>query len=455
MTLGAGRVIFQDLTRINRSIKDKTFFSNETITKTFEAGKNKTGRVHLMGLVSDGGVHSDLSHLLALLDFAVQKKVPHVSVHCFMDGRDTPPSSGIGYVQRLLEHPAFQPGGQNGTQAQVGVISGRYWAMDRDQRWERVARAYAALTGQVQATALKPLEAIEHSYKAEKTDEFMEPVLLSAEAAIHDGDSAFFFNFRSDRAREISQALTAETFEGFDRGKAPRLSAFAGMTVYDKKAGIPAAFPPQSLENILGEWLEKKGLSQFRIAETEKYAHVTFFFNGGREKPFEKEERVLIPSPKEVPTYDLKPEMSAIAVTENAVERINATKPDFVLLNFANPDMIGHTGNYDAAIKALETIDKCLVQLMDSLMKNGYHVLVTADHGNAEELRDANGEVHTQHTLNPVPITWVAAPSAKTPKSLKHELKSGGLADVMPTVCAIMDIGVPAEATGKNLVVTK
>jgi 2,3-bisphosphoglycerate-independent phosphoglycerate mutase len=449
-TLGAGRIIYQDLTRINRSIRDKSFFKNETIRKTIEAGKKATGRVHFMGLLSDGGVHSHIDHLKALLDLAIEMEVPHVSVHAFMDGRDTPPTSGETYMADLLKHPAFQ--GKGKTKAEIGIISGRYWIMDRDKRWERVEKGYKAITGQIAETKLDPVAALKKSYAAEKGDEFVEPVLLSKAAAMKDGDSVFFFNYRSDRAREISTALTAQDFKDFDRGKAPKLSAYASMTVYDKNFTFPAAFPPQSLENIFGEWLEKKNLTQFRTAETEKYAHVTFFFNGGREAPFKNEERVLIPSPKEVATYDLKPEMSATEVCASTVQKIKEKQYDFVLINFANPDMVGHTGNYEAVIKALETLDGCLMQLITTARDLDYNILLTADHGNADQMRADNGEPHTQHTLNPVPITWIAARNFAMPKGWKRELHDGSLQDVMPTLCDLMNLDCPKEATGKSLI---
>jgi len=452
MTLGAGRIIFQDLTRISKAIRDKTFFQNGIIRKTILAGKEKTGRVHFMGLLSDAGVHSNQNHLLALLDLCVQLGVPNVSIHAFTDGRDTPPNSGINYMRQLLEHPTFTKDGKNGTKARIATIEGRYWAMDRDKRWERVARAYAAMTGQIEVFNGNPIEVFEQSYKAEKTDEFIDPVLLDKNAAIQDGDSVFFFNFRADRAREISEAITSPSFNAFERKIFVQLSAFAGLTQYDKHFSFPAAFPPQNIDNIFGEWLEKKGLSQFRTAETEKYAHVTFFFNGGRENPFKNEERLLISSPREVPTYDLKPEMSAPAVGAAVAEKAQKGKHDFILVNFANPDMVGHTGNYDAVVKALETLDGCLKSVIEASQQGGYEVLVTSDHGNAEEMRDENGQLHTQHTLNPVPITWISPPNSPFINK-NRKLQHGGLSDIMPTLCDLMQIDVPKEVTGKSLIV--
>lgn len=451
MTMGAGRVIYQDLTRVNKAIREKSFFKNETLRSAIEAGAKKTGRVHLMGLLSDGGVHSDIQHLFALLDLCQQMKVPHVSVHVFLDGRDTPPNSGVKYVAQLLKHPAFST--STGTQAVIASVMGRYYAMDRDKRWDRIELAYRAMTAQTDSTAenSSPLEVIEKSYQAGKGDEFVLPVLMDQNAAIQNGDSLIFFNFRADRAREITETLNSENFSEFDRGKAPKLSAFAGMTQYDRSWDLPAAFQPQRFENIFGEWLEKRELSQLRIAETEKYAHVTFFFNGGRENAFKNEDRILVASPRDVPTYDLKPEMSALEVAKRAAEDLSQKKHDFVVMNFANADMVGHTGNYEATIKAMEVLDQCLGQVVSAAERNGYHTLITADHGNAEEMVDENEHLHTQHTLNPVPALWVSPNSANAPKSERKNLNDGGLKDIMPTLCELMGLPVPEEVTGKSL----
>jgi 2,3-bisphosphoglycerate-independent phosphoglycerate mutase len=454
-TMGAGRVIYQDLTRISKSIYDKDFFKNPVLIKAIEAGAGNSGRVHLMGLLSDGGVHSHIAHLEALLDLCLEMKVPAISVHAFLDGRDTPPDSSIGYLQRLLNHPAFagpKP------KAVIATVMGRYWAMDRDKRWERVAKAYLAMTGQVPPTALpgsnrdNAITVVQKSHEAGKTDEFVEPVLLDEKAAMKDGDSVVFFNYRSDRAREITQAITIKDFAEFDRGRGFQPSYYAGMAVYDKNfQGVQVAFQPQNLDHIFGQWLEEKSLTQFRIAETEKYAHVTFFFNGGREAPFTGEERLLIASPKDVPTYDLKPEMSAFSVANEAANRIRKKQFDFVLMNFANADMVGHTGNYEATVRAMDALDKCLSEVIGAAQSSGYHVLLTADHGNAEEMRDECGRMHTQHTLNPVPAIWVAPNTAIAPQSSRVPLQDGTLADVMPTLCDLMNLPVPAEVTGKTL----
>jgi 2,3-bisphosphoglycerate-independent phosphoglycerate mutase len=455
MTMGAGRIIYQDLSRISKAIREKEFQKNAVLNRTLETGAKKTGRVHLMGLLSDGGVHSHIEHLEALLDLCCEKKIPEISVHVFLDGRDTPPDSAPGYLQRLLRHPAFQnPKGKS--RAAIASLMGRYWAMDRDKRWDRVENAYLAMTGQVPAMSNDPLQVIQASYANGKTDEFIEPVFFSQDnsssAAMKDGDSVIFFNYRSDRAREISEALTAKNFTAFKRGRGFIPSAFTGMTQYDVRLQeVGVAFPPQNLNNLFGQWLEERKLQQFRIAETEKYAHVTFFFNGGREKPFEGEDRVLIPSPKDVPTYDLKPEMSADAVAAEAAAQIKKQKYDFVMMNFANADMVGHTGNYAATVQAMEALDRCLAKVIGAGESSGYHVLLTADHGNAEEMQDHHGRLHTQHTLNPVPAIWVAPNSALAPRSSRIALRDGGLSDIMPTLCELMKLPIPAEVTGKSL----
>ncbi|MGK5085950.1 2,3-bisphosphoglycerate-independent phosphoglycerate mutase [Bdellovibrionota bacterium FG-2] len=460
MTMGAGRIVYQDLTRISKTIRERSFFKNEVLCKTLEMGAKTTGKVHLMGLVSDGGVHSHMDHLFACLDLCVRLEVPRVCVHAFLDGRDTPPNSSLKYLEQLLKHPEFSGEKGGKTKATIATVMGRYWAMDRDQRWERVEKAYLALTGQGETGAFSgthaALEAVRKSHENGKMDEFVEPVILDSSATMQDGDSVLFFNYRSDRAREITQAIFFSDFDKFDRKRGFRPSAFAGMTVYDPaNTQVPAAFMPQNLNHLFGSWLEEKGLTQFRIAETEKFAHVTFFFNGGREKPFVGEERLLIPSPKEVATYDLKPEMSALQVASEAVKRIESQNFHFVLINFANADMVGHTGNYQAAITAMETLDRCLSQVIGAAERNGYHVLVTADHGNAEEMQAHDGQLHTQHTLNPVPALWIAPNSAIAPKLDRRRLLDGGLQDIIPTLCELMKIPMPDEMEGHSLIPKK
>lgn len=445
MTMGAGRIIYQDLSRISNDIESKDFFKNKTLIETLTAGAKKTGRVHLMGLLSDGGVHSHIEHLEALLSLCGDLKIPKVFVHAFLDGRDTPPDSAPQYIERLFRHPSFKD------RAQIASVCGRYFAMDRDKRWDRVKKAYDCLTGQISPQKISALKAIEASYQNGKGDEFVEPVLLIEDGAIRDGDSVLFFNYRSDRAREMTTALTFKDFSDFNRGVVPKLSAFAGMTQYDASFKTPVIYGPQNTDLIFPQILEAKGLKQFRIAETEKYAHVTFFFNAGREAPFKGEERSLIPSPKEVATYDLKPEMSAFEVAAEAVKQIESQKFDFILMNFANADMVGHTGNYEAAVRAIETLDQCLAKVVGAAEKAGYHTLITADHGNAEEMCDHDQKPHTQHTLNPVPAIWIAPGSSNAPKSSRVALNDGGLSDLMPTLCQLMGLEVPKLVTGKSL----
>lgn len=440
MTMGAGRILYQDLVRITAAIHDGSFNKNPILIRTLEAGPKAGGSAHVMGLLSDGGVHSHIAHLEALLALALERKIPRVWVHAFLDGRDTAPGSGRGFLERILGHEAFRT-----DVAKIASISGRYYAMDRDNRWERIERAMQAMTGNAgSAAGQDPLEALDGLYASEpRGDEFIKPLLLDPDGAIGDGDSLVFFNFRSDRARQISRK--------FLEGPKPKLSAFCGMTEYDAKMALPAAFSPLPLTHLFGELLEENGLRQFRVAETEKYAHVTFFFNGGREAPFRGEDRILVPSPRGVATYDLKPEMSAPQIADEAVKRIDSGLYDFVLMNFANSDMVGHTGNYQAALKAMESIDECLEKVITSAHRAGDHVLVTADHGNAEEMCDQEGKPHTQHTLNPVPCIWLPAGSGAEPKSRKHKLRDGGLADLYPTLCDLLHLQTPAEVTGKSL----
>ncbi len=455
MTMGAGRIIYQDLTRILKEIKNGNFFSNPALLQVIDQGAKTTGRVHLMGLLSDGGVHSHLEHLFALLECCAKARVPEVWVHAFLDGRDTPPGSCAQYLAKLTQHPSYQAAG-----ARLASLGGRFWAMDRDKRWERVKSAYESLTGQTPPSETsgnseleRALNWIEKQKSLGKTDEFVEPCLLDANGGMHDGDSVIFFNFRSDRAREITQALTFTGFNEFDRGRGFKPSAFAGMTTIDAGfKNITTLYGPQNLDHLMGQWLEQHGRKQFRIAETEKYAHVTFFFNGGREAPFHGEERLLVPSPKDVATYDLKPEMSAFEVAAKTADRIRSQNDDFILMNFANADMVGHTGNYEAAVRAMETLDQCMSQVIGAAQAEGVHVLLTADHGNAEEMCDSQGRIHTQHTLNPVPALWVAPNTAIAPKASRVALRDGTLADLMPTLCGLLGLPLPAEVSGKSLV---
>lgn len=442
MTMGAGRAIFQDLVRINRAIQDGSLRNNPVLSKILKPQTPDT-RIHLMGLLSDGGVHSHIDHLWALLDYCAEEDLRHVCVHPFLDGRDTPPQSGIGFIEKLLSHPLFDP--HRPHPARIGTLMGRYFAMDRDLRWERTEQALAALEGRTPLTTETPLEALHTFYAGGKGDEFVEPMHFGPSATLRPGDAVFFFNYRADRARQLTRKIWGNSPAG------KKLYEFAGMTLYSREIGNPAVMTPQNMNHIFPEVLELNKRSQFRIAETEKYAHVTFFFNGGREEPFQGEERLLIPSPKEVATYDLKPEMSALRVASEAARVIEAHAPSFVLMNFANADMVGHTGIYEAAVRAIEALDPCLEQVVSAGQKAGYHVLITADHGNAEEMQDDEGRPHTQHTLNPVPAIWVSPNSAVAPKSSRSALKDGTLADIMPTLCTWMGLPIPPEVTGTSL----
>jgi 2,3-bisphosphoglycerate-independent phosphoglycerate mutase len=446
MNMGAGRIVYQELTRINKAIADGEFKRNPEIKATIEAAKKAGGRVHLMGLLSDAGVHSTIEHLKALVELA-DEKVP-VTIHVFTDGRDTPPTSGVKYLRELGEFL------RKHSHAVIGSVSGRYYAMDRDKRWDRVKKAWDVIVGHAEPYPYKKgngcgaaLKYVEESYAKQVTDEFIVPTRIEPEAGrghVEDGDAVIFFNFRSDRARQLTRAFTEEGFKDFDAGKRPKLSRYLCMTQYDKTLGLPVAYPPQNLSHILPDVLAEKGLHQFRIAETEKYAHVTFFFNGGREQPYAGEERVLIPSPKDVATYDLKPEMSAYEVADKLAARLETGKDDFALVNFANADMVGHTGNYDAAVKALAAIDKCLDKVVGAALRGGFDVIITADHGNIEEMRDEHDQPHTQHTFNPVPVHYIS-------KKNSRKLHDGILADVAPTVLDIMGLPKPAEMDRKSL----
>jgi 2,3-bisphosphoglycerate-independent phosphoglycerate mutase len=444
MNIGAGRIVYQDFTRITRSIRDGSFASNpvfqEVIRKTRAAG----GRLHLLGLLSDGGVHSHITHLYALLAMAKSADLP-VFVHAFLDGRDTPPQSGLGYIRDAESKMQVLRVGA------IATVMGRFYAMDRDTRWDRIAKAYAAMvegSGERHASAE---EAVTKSYAAKITDEFVLPAVIIGNdslpvGAIRDGDGVIFYNFRADRARELTRALTEADFDGFPRRIVPKLSAFATMTSYDESFAHPAAFGTMRLTRILPEIVSELGLNQLRIAETEKYAHVTYFFNGGDEKTYPGEDRVLIPSPRDVTTYDLKPQMSAHKVTEEAVRRIKSGKYSLIVLNFANPDMVGHTGILKAAIQAAEVIDDCLKQVVSAMQAQGGTCVITADHGNLEQMVDyATGEPHTAHTLNPVPCIIV--------DEYPHALRSSGvLADIAPTILTLMGIRQPVEMSGVSLI---
>jgi 2,3-bisphosphoglycerate-independent phosphoglycerate mutase len=438
MNLGSGRIVYQELTKIDKAIADRVFFENAVLNQAMEKCVAGSGRLHLMGLASPGGVHSSLEHLYALVTLAKQHNIEEVFVHAFLDGRDTPPKSAAGYVKQI-EAKLAQLG-----LGKLGSVVGRYYAMDRDQRWDRVEQAYRLLTEGEGVAASSAVAAIEASYAAGITDEFVKPIALGG--TIGDGDAVVFFNFRADRAREITRALTDVEFSHFARSVVPKLSAYVCMCQYDKTLPLPVAFPPQSLDKILGQHLAELGIAQFRTAETEKYAHVTFFFNGGREEPFAGEERRLVPSPKDVATYDLKPEMSARAVADGVVAAIESERFGFVLVNFANPDMLGHTGILSAAITAVDVIDECVGRIVAAAAAHATSVLITADHGNCEQMVDENGEPHTQHTTNPVPLILV------DPRYRGIELREGGrLCDVAPTVLSVMGVSQPKEMEGRSL----
>jgi 2,3-bisphosphoglycerate-independent phosphoglycerate mutase len=453
LNLGAGRIVYQDIVRIDAAIKDGSFYENPALVATIDAVKASGGTLHLFGLTSPGNVHAALEHAYAVCETAKRRGLTRVAWHAFLDGRDTPPKSAAGYLRQV---------GKQLEKIGVGkVVSavGRYYAMDRDKRWERLQVAWNMLT-RGEGTLVDDLAAaVERGYEGGPagkplTDEFVTPLLLEGadgkpSAIVKDGDGCFFFNFRADRARQLTLAFAAgdDAFPHFDRGRRPKLAAFATMTLYDAKVDVRAAFPPQSFSMILGEVLSKHGVSQLRTAETEKYAHVTYFFNGGNEQPFPGEERRLVPSNKAVATYDLAPEMSAVPVTDGVVEALAPNGPGFILVNYANPDMVGHTGMLNPAVSALETIDACIARVVEAAAAVDATVFITADHGNVETMIDpVTGQPHTAHTTNPIPFIAIGQQVAK------HKLRKGGrLADVAPTILAFMKIAPPPEMTGKSL----
>ncbi len=442
LNLGAGRVVYQELTRINKAIKEGTFFKNEEFLKAVQHVKDNDSALHLYGLVSTGGVHSSLNHIFALIKLAADNGLKKVYVHAFLDGRDTPPQSAAGFlaqVEEELKKYNLPP---------IATISGRYYAMDRDNRWDRVEKAYNALLLGEGNCAKTSDEAIKASYDAGVTDEFVIPTVIGGEESrIHDNDAIIFFNFRPDRAREITRAMTFENFDGFNRKAVRKNLYYVCFTQYDETFPLPVAFKPETLTNILGDVLDQHGIKQFRTAETEKYAHVTFFFNGGVEEPNKLETRVLVASPK-VATYDLQPEMSANEVCENVLKALDNPEYGFILVNFANPDMVGHTGVFNAAVKAIETVDKCVGKIADKAKQNGVTMLLTADHGNAECMEDpTTHKPFTAHTTNPVPFLVI------NDKDVKELKTTGALCDVAPTVLDILGIEKPAEMTGESLII--
>ena len=437
--IGAGRIVYQELTRITKSIKDGDFFSNDAFTAAVENCKKNDSALHLFGLLSNGGVHSHNSHLYGLLELAKKAGLEKVYVHCFMDGRDVPPTSGADFVAEL-----------EAKMAEIGVgkiasVMGRYYAMDRDNRWERVEKAYAAMAYGEGNKADSAVQAIKDSYAAEVTDEFVVPTVIDENGKISANDSVIFFNFRPDRAREITRTFVDDDFKGFERRNGRFPVYYVCMTQYDATMpNVDIAFRPTSLVNTFGEYVAKNGLSQLRIAETEKYAHVTFFFNGGVEAPFENEDRALINSPK-VATYDLQPEMSAYLVCDEVLKRIESDKYDVIILNYANCDMVGHTGVFEAAVQAVEAVDECVGKTVDAVLAKGGVALITADHGNADKMMEEDGSPFTAHTTNLVPLIIAGAGNV--------EIRQGGvLADLSPTMLKILDLKQPEEMTGESII---
>jgi len=448
LNLGAGRIVYQDITRIDLAIRKGEFFTHPGLLNMIRQCRDKGKTLHLLGLVSDGGVHSHMNHLLALLRLAKKENLERVMIQVITDGRDTPPQMGLEFIHQLQEQIREIGVGR------IASICGRFYAMDRDNRWERVEKAFQALTEGKGIPARDPIRAVEEAYQKGETDEFIAPRILMGEDArpigtVQDGDTVFFFNFRADRAREITRAFIEQDFSPFSVAGRPKLSKFMTMTEYDPhfSPAVEVAFPPQNLIHTLGETISRQGIPQLRIAETEKYAHVTYFFNGGIETPFPLEDRCLIPSTREVPTYDLKPAMSAPEVTQEVISRIKSNRYGFMVLNYANLDMVGHTGKLEAAIKACEVVDTCLGQVISAVSDQGGMVLLTADHGNAEEMIDRkHGGPHTAHTsANPVPVLLI------DPERPQVRLKDGILADVAPTILTLLNIPIPEEMTGTCL----
>ena len=434
--IGGGRVLFQDLPRISRAIDDGSFFKNEAYHQAMDNCLKNGSSLHLYGLLSDGGVHSHIQHLFALLQMAKDKGLEKVYVHCFLDGRDVSPTSGKGFVQELCDKCAEIGVGK------IATVMGRYYAMDRDKRWERVQMAYDAMVYGEGIHNADPVDAVAKSYANGVTDEFVEPVVCDSEGTIGDNDSVIFFNFRPDRAREITRAIVDPEFDGFQREFFP--TTYVCNTEYDASMpNVLVAWPRVAVKNGLGEYLSSMGMTQLRIAETEKYAHVTFFFNGGVEKQYPGEDRVLVPSPK-VATYDLQPEMSAFEVCDKCVERIESGAYDVIILNFANCDMVGHTGVLEAAVKAVETVDTCVGKVVEATLKMGGIAMITADHGNAEDMKQEDGSPMTAHTTNPVPFILCGAGS---------ELRTGRLADIAPTILDVLGLACPPEMDGRTLIV--
>jgi len=444
LNLGAGRVVYQEYTRINRAISTGTFFTNKTLTDTIDLAV-KTGKaVHILGLLSPGGVHSHEDHIQAIAELAAKRGASRIFLHAFLDGRDTPPQSATASIKAMQEKFTSLKHGR------IASIIGRHYAMDRDHRWPRIQAAYNLMTqGKAEFIAPTALEALEMAYARSETDEFVKATAIlppgEEPARISDGDVVIFMNFRSDRARQITRPFIEKNFDAFQREIVPKLGAFVSLTEYNSEFHVPVAFPPERLRNVMGSYLASLGRHQLRIAETEKYAHVTFFFNGGIETPFEFEDRLLIPSPTDVPTYNLKPEMSAPRLTEEVVKAIHTGHYDVIICNFANPDMVGHSGDFDATVKAIEAVDHCLGDIYKAIKECRGEMLITADHGNAEQMFDIEtGQPHTAHTTNPVPFLYIGRPATLAP--------SGALEDIAPTMLYLLGLPVPSEMTGHPLI---
>jgi 2,3-bisphosphoglycerate-independent phosphoglycerate mutase len=447
LNLGAGRVVYQEYTRINRAITSGSFFNNKTLTDAVDLAVSTGKAVHILGLLSPGGVHSHEEHIHAMAELASKRGAKRVYLHAFLDGRDTPPQSAASSIKSMEEKFAALGCGR------IASMIGRYYAMDRDHRWPRIQASYDLITqGKAEFTVATASEGLEKAYARGESDEFVKATEIvppgKPPVVIRDGDVVVFMNFRSDRARQITRPFIEPNFDGFERAVFPKLGRFVSLTEYQSEFHVPVAFPPERLRNVLGAYLASFGLHQLRIAETEKYAHVTFFFNGGEETPFEYEDRILVPSPTDIPTYNLKPEMSAPTVTDKMVEAITGGKYDVIICNYANPDMVGHTGDFDATVKAIEVLDGCLKRVVEAAQKVGGELLITADHGNAEMMFDnETAQAHTAHTVNPVPFVYVGRPATTA--------NTGALEDIAPTMLYLLGLPIPPEMSGHPLVALK
>lgn len=447
VNLGAGRIVYQDLTRLDKEIKDGDFFTNSTLTAAIDKAVKAGKAVHIMGLLSAGGVHSHEDHILAMVELAAKRGATAIYLHAFLDGRDTPPRSAESSLKRFTDKFAALGKGR------IASIIGRYYAMDRDNRWDRVQLAYDLLTqAKGEFTVDNAVAGLQAAYARDENDEFVRPTVIQAageaDAAMNDGDALIFMNFRADRARQITRTFVNADFDGFKRDKVVNFGDFVMLTEYAADIKVACAYPPASLQNTFGEWLMKHDKTQLRISETEKYAHVTFFYNGGVEEPFKGEDRILINSPK-VATYDLQPEMSSAELTEKLVGAIGSGKYDVIICNYPNGDMVGHTGDYDAAVKAVETLDNCIEQVVAAVKAADGQLLITADHGNAEQMRDpATGQAHTAHTSLPVPLIYVGNKGVKA-------VEGGKLSDIAPTMLSLMEMEIPQEMTGKPLFIVE